>query len=145
MCLIKDNYGILLEFEGATVAEVKRDICKRHPYTPDHISLYKLTEHGMSVDAMVDEAVVESQDVFYMQVATFTRAEHKAFTSTPVTLPDVTRTLQAYNENLLEPVQQAVVSEVVPLVPSATTESPVSGQRRKESTGAVAADSFCFI
>ena len=144
MCLIKDTDGILLEFEGTIVAEVKRDICKRHPYTPDHISLYKLTENGMSVDAMVDDAVVESQDVFYMQVATFTRAEHKAFTSTPVTLPDVTRTLQAYNENLLEPVQQAVVSEVVPLVPSATTESPVSGQR-KGSAGAVAADSFCFI
>ena len=144
MCLIKDTDGILLEFEGTIVAEVKRDICKRHPYTPDHISLYKLTENGMSVDAMVDDAVVESQDVFYMQVATFTRAEHKAFTSTPVTLPDVTRTLQAYNENLLETVQQAVVSEVVPLVPSATTESPVSGQR-KGSAGAVAADSFCFI
>ena len=145
MCLIKDNDGILLEFKGVTVAEVKRDICKHHSYTPDHISLYKLTEHGMSVDAMVDDAVVESQDVFYMQLATFTRVEHKAFTSTPVTLPDVTRTLQAYNENLLEPVQQTVVNEVVPLVPSATTESPVSGPQRKGNARAVAADSFCFI
>ena len=145
MCLIKDKDGILFEFEGATVAEVKRDICRRHPYTPDQINLYTVTEHGMSVDAMADEEAVESLDVFYMQVSVLTRSEHKAFTSTPVTLPDVTRTLQAYNEHILEPVQQTVMSEVVPLVPSTTTVSPVSGQQRKGSAGAVAADSFCFI
>ena len=146
MCLIKDKDGILLEFEGATIAAVKHDICTRHPYTPDHIHLYTLTEHGMSVDAMADDAAVESLDVFYMQVTpTLTRAEHEAFASTPTSLPDVTRTLQAYNEKLLEPVQQAVVNEVVPLVPSAATESPVSGPQRKGSAGAVAADSFCFI
>lgn len=146
MCLIKDKDGILLEFEGATVAAVKRDICTRHPYTPDHISLYTLTEHGMCVDAMADDAAVESLDVFYMQVIpTLTRAEHEAFASTPTSLPDVTRTLQAYNEQLLEPVHQEVVSEVVPLVPSAATESPVSGPQRKGGAGAVAADSFCFI
>lgn len=144
MCLIKDKDGILLEFEGATIAEVKRDICKRHPYTPDNINLYTLTEHGMSVDAMPDSAVVESLDVFYMQVApTLTPAEQEAFASTPTSLPDVTRTLQAYNEQLLEPVQKEVVNEVVPLVPAATTESPVSGKHRKGS--AVPADSFCFI
>jgi len=146
MCLIKDKDGILLEFEGATIGAVKRDICTRHPYTPDHIHLYTLTEHGMSVDAMADDATVESLDVFYMQVTpTLTRAEHEAFASTPASLPDVTRTLQAYNEQLLEPVQQAVVSEVLPLVPAATTESPVSGPQRKGGAGAVAADSFCFI
>ena len=108
MCLIKDKDGILLEFEGATIAAVKRDICTRHPYTPDHISLYKLTEHGMCVDAMEDDAAVESLDVFYMQVTpTLTRAEQEAFASTPTSLPDVTRTLQAYNEQLLEPVEGA--------------------------------------
>ena len=37
MCLVKDHDGLLLEFEGATIAAVKRDICAHHSGTPDQI------------------------------------------------------------------------------------------------------------
>lgn len=144
MCLVKDHDGLLLEFEGATIAAVKRDICAHHSGTPDQIHLYALSDGGMQVDAMLDDAAVGSMDVFYMIVNTLVSdVSQSVGVATPTSLSDVTRTLQAYNEALLSPVRHTV-----PVMHKVTTTlSPVSGHTSGGSAGttAVLADSFCFI